>query len=258
MSSPIGRVNGRYATKIAGKPLAPSVTMVSGILDKPGLAPGAVKEAAHFIFEHPEEITHAESAKALSSRLIHHYKGVWADKRDRGTAVHEMAEQWAKGQVVDCPPDCEPYLDALWAFYEAWLPVWIETERTIIHDSPEAPWAGTFDAIVRLCDGRVYLLDFKTGADVYPEVRWQMAAYRHGGPMGVYSELGGLIGTEPMPEVDACAVLHLRGDGTYALIEVEAGLAEFEDFAQLRWAWAAQQRLGKKVGDELRPPIKVV
>ncbi|KKL03831.1 hypothetical protein LCGC14_2622160, partial [marine sediment metagenome] len=59
------------------------------------------------------------------------------------------------------------------------------------------------------------LVDYKTGKGVYPEVALQLAGYRYADTF-----LGGPDASETtMPQVDGCAVLHLREDG-YDLIPI--------------------------------------
>lgn len=248
MTDPVGRVAGKYATTPGGKPTAPSVTAVCGVLDKPGLAPGAVKECAHFLFNHPDE-ARVPDGHALSARLIRHYKGAWLAKAARGTLVHDVNAAWVEGREADITdPEALPYVDALERFWTDWQPEWLHVERTVVYDHPDVGYGGTFDWIARLCDGRVVLGDIKTGKAVYPEVRWQLAAYRYAKAMAVYDELGQFTGTEPMPEVDGCAVLHLKDDGTYRLLDVPVGRQEFDEFLHLRRAWSVAQRkvtLGK-------------
>lgn len=256
MTNPIGRVNGKYATAPGNKPTAPSVTSVVGVLDKPGLPWGAAKETALFAIHHRDEWEHLPPDEAYH-RLRKHHRGVWDDKRDRGSLIHDLAEQWAAGQEIDCPPDCVLYMDALERFWDDWQPEWLHVERTVVYDHPDLGYGGTFDAIARLGDGATRLLDIKTGERLWPEVRWQLAAYRFAQGMAVFDEIGQFTGTEPVPSVDGCAVLHLKDDGTYELVEVEAGRAEFDEFLHLRRAWTAAQRskrFEKAVGRRLVVP----
>lgn len=75
-------------------------------------------------------------------------------------------------------------------------------------------YAGTFDLLAMMA-GQDWLLDVKTGKGVYPEVACQLAAYRA-------AEFALTAGPVPFDYGHArMAALHLRPDGTYALIEVD-------------------------------------
>jgi hypothetical protein len=250
MTAPAGRKNGRYATKLGGKHTAPSVTAVLGVLDKPGLPWGAAKETALFAIHHQDEWLDLAPPDAYE-RLRKHHKGVWNDKANVGTLVHDLALGWAQGRAVDCPPRCDPYMDALERFYLDWRPVIVEAERSVFYDHPDLGYGGSFDLIATVADSRTLLIDYKTGDRVWPEVKAQLAAYRHAPTMGVYDESGALVDSQPTPKVDGAAVLHLHDDGTYALIEVAAGRAEWDFFLACRRVWSVWSKWS---GDNGWPP----
>lgn len=254
MTDPVGRVEGKYFTSPGNKTAHPSVTKVLDCLSKEALAPGAVKECAHYLFNHPDA-ANVRDGQALTGRLIRHYKGVWEAKRDRGSFMHAVNEAWVAGNTVEVPEDCAGYADALEAFWTDWKPEWVHVERTVVYDHPEVGYGGTFDFIANLA-GRDKLGDIKTGKNIYSEVLWQLAAYRYAQAMAVYDEIGQFTCTEPMPEVDGCVVLHLHDDGTYTLLDVNVTRQHFDEFLALRRAWAAWDRGEriKKVGKPLAVP----
>ena len=153
MTAPTARVRGRYAVEVGGKHTAPSVTGVLGILDKPGLSWGAAKETAIFAVLRRDQWEGLSEAEAIE-RLRKHHRGVWDDKARRGTAVHHLAHEWARGNEIDVPPDCAPYIDALAQFYADWRPSWVALERSVIYDYGDESYGGSFDAIGELADGR--------------------------------------------------------------------------------------------------------
>jgi len=225
---------------------------VLGILDKPGLSWGAARESAIFAVMRRDQWENLPTAEAIE-RIRKHHRGVWDDKASRGTAVHAMALAWAQGSEIDVPEDCAPYIDALEWFYLDWRPRWVQLERSVIYDIVPNHYGGSFDAIADI-GGQRWLLDLKTGAAVYPDTSLQLAAYRFASYMGVYDDTGALVDTEPMPAVDACAVLHLQGDGTYELVPMKAGPEEFEFFLHARrlWEWNAASK--KVIGEPLAAP----
>ncbi len=153
-----------------------------------------------------------------------------------GTLVHDFAEAYVLGTPMPpAPDDVAPYLAQFVRFLDDYEPVFEAVEAPVISKSQR--WAGTLDAILTIererfddaalriwdmpnRDGFVgdrlrLLVDYKTGKGVYPEVALQLAGYRYADTF-----LGGPDASETtMPQVDGCAVLHLREDG-YDLIPI--------------------------------------
>lgn len=148
----------------------------------------------------------------------------------QGSDIHDWCERYVNGDPLfpmEAPEAHRPYLDAFLSFLSDWKPEYVMTEVTVY--SREHGYAGTLDFIARI-DGTLYLGDYKTGKGVYGEVALQLAAYR-------YAEFIGRDDEEvPVPEVDACVVLHLTPKG-YSLVPVVAGreqLAAFLDVQKVR------------------------
>lgn len=148
----------------------------------------------------------------------------------QGSDIHAWCEAYVLGQPIPDPPLLQmPYCDGFKQFLEDWQPEYELTEATVY--SRTHGFAGTCDFIARLPELGLVLGDYKTGKGVYGEVALQLAAYRHADFIGLPD------GTEaPLPDIDACAVLHLTPKG-YELIPVEAGDTEFYAFL-----YAAQVR----------------
>lgn len=232
----------------------PSVTTVLNVINKPGLPWGAAKETALFAVHHQDEWTGLAPDDAVE-RLRKHHKGIWTDKAKRGTAVHELAKEWAKGNEVDVPVDFAPFIDALERFYLDREPAWVEVERTVLYRDNVEGYGGTLDAIADLNDGARWLLDIKTGADVWPEAALQLAAYRYAPELAIFDAAGReLIGTDPMPTVDRCGVIHLCDDGTYRLVPIDAGPRELAAFKAARELWQWTTKDAKTVLGEPVPP----
>lgn len=241
MTAPLMRVRGRYPVVPGGPCIAPSVTTISGMVGAgSALVFGATKVCAHGAVYRKDEYADMSDEDAYHwLRKLH--VGEWKAKADRGTLVHDLAHRWSQGLDVDCPPDCSGYLDALERFYADHDPTWLHCERTVIYDKPGRETAGTFDALGVLRDGRRTLLDWKSGKRYPTSTILQMSGYRYATEMAVVDELGQFIDTEPMPEVDACAVCYLHDDGTYELLELPVSSATHAVFLALRDVWAWQQ-----------------
>lgn len=254
MTNPAGRKNNRYAVEVHGRHGFPSVTTVIGVLDKPALSFAAAKETALFAVHQQRQWRHLAPAHAVD-KLKRQHRVLWDEKASRGTTVHDLANSWSQGVEVEVPADCLPYMDALEQFYRDWEPRWVEVERTVIYRG-ERPYGGSFDAIADLVDGRRWILDLKTGSSVWETVALQLAAYRYAEHIGLYDETGDLIGTEPMIPVDACGVIHLRSDGTYGLVPVQAGREEWDYFMACRqlWEFVNTKTKTKRIGEPLPAP----
>jgi hypothetical protein len=241
VTAPVLRVRGLYPVEPGGRPVAPSVSTVAGMLSMgDALAWGAAKETALFAVHHRDEWQHLDPTDAYH-RLRKHHRGVWTDKASRGTTVHMLAEGWAAGQEVECPPECAVYLDALERWYIDHQPVWMHTERSVIYNVEGREYGGTFDGIAVLKDGRRTLIDWKTGKRYPVEVILKMAAYRYASLLAVVDEIGQFIDTEPMPEVDECAAVYLHDDGTYEHLTLPVDHQAHATFLRLRDVWAWKQ-----------------
>lgn len=257
MTDPIARKNGRYAVTVRGKHTAPSVSMVLNTLNKPGLPWGAARETALFAVFHQDEWLHLDEQAAVD-RLRTHHRGVWNGKAQRGTLVHDLALGWSRGEEVDVPVECDPYMDALEAFYRDNAPQFVEMEQSVIHDEKGSEFGGSFDAIIRFgagdLAGQTLVVDYKTGQRYPIETTMQLAAYRGCKKIGVYDEQGVLVDTRPMPATAGGAVLYLHDDGTYELLEVPANGDAFATFLRLRavWAWNRDMEAWEKRTPERR------
>ena len=263
MTDPIARKGGRYAVKVGGKHTAPSVSTVIGVLNKPGLPWGAARETALFAVFHRSEWADLEPQDAID-RLRKHHRGVWDDKARRGTLVHDLALGWSQGREVDVPAECDPYMDALEAFYGDNRPEFVECEQSVIYDEKGHEFGGSFDALIRFgageFAGRTLVVDYKTGGRYPIETTMQLAAYRSCKKIGVYVEAGELVSTRPMPATGGGAVLYLHDDGTYELLEVPATGDAFAAFLRLRvvWAWNRDMESWVKAHPEQRMGAEVV
>ena len=144
----------------------------------------------------------------------------------RGTRVHALADTLARGGEVAVPDELAGHVEACVKFLDERDPVTILTETPVCHEKYR--YGGTLDLVAEI-DGKRWLLDFKTSASgVYGETAFQLAAYRyathHAGPDGA------LV---PMPPVDECGVVWLRGDG-YDLFPFRADRAVFRQFLYIQ------------------------
>lgn len=192
-------------------------TILSRGIPKPALTNWAAKSVAEFVAENIDQVnTLCAKDKSAAIDLC---KGSPWRTRDKaanlGTLIHDYAEAHVLGAArPDAPPEAEAKLAWFYAFLDDFAPEFVLSEATVFNR--QWGWAGTLDAV---CDiaGERWLIDYKTGKDVYPESALQLSAYERGEFVGMPD------GTEaPMPPVDRCGVLHLSDTG-YRLIPVETG-----------------------------------
>lgn len=185
----------------------PRVTSILSCLAKPALVPAAVKATAL----HIESLVNA-GADIDWIDVKREYRRQWDRKAGDGTAVHLAIDAAVSGQETDVElsPTQEAMLRQFYRWQRAFAPDYLATEVAVF--SAAHDYAGTADFIARI-DGRTLLIDTKTGADLWPVMALQLAAYGHAEWM-VHSGKA-----QPLPPLDGWAVLHLRPD-RFALREV--------------------------------------
>ena len=174
------------------------------------------------------------------------FNAEWTAKAELGTHVHHMALSRASGDELVDDPISAPYVDALERFYEDCRPEWEQLERAIEYSEPGHEYRGQFDGLglLNFHEGRGrFLIDVKTGKLHFAEATLQVASYRFAHFMTTW-EGKHVVDREPMPEVDGAAILWLRDDGCYRLIELPTNREAFDQFLNLRelWPWERQMK----------------
>jgi hypothetical protein len=128
--------------------------------------------------------------------------------------------------------------------------------------NPAMGYAGTLDLIAYFPDMRLPgrkkpgargLIDLKTGSKLDASMKRQLAAYRNATEIWV-DNLGNKVA---MPEVDFCAVLHVRReyDRGYKFLEVEAGPKQYQHFLDDLKSYNNHQEDKKVLGRALYKPL---
>lgn len=126
---------------------------------------------------------------------------------DRGTEVHQAAENYANFGIEDISPEHRGYFEGFREWFDEVKPVVVSTEFKTYHKY--LIYAGTVDLLAYI-DGKLYVIDYKTTANVEKMLtRVQLEAYKqalisHGIP------------------VERKAVLHLMPNGKAKLLEYDA------------------------------------
>src|SRR3990167_6216175 len=212
-----------------------SVTTIMGRgVPKPALLPWGIKmvaKGAADLADTLPALVHKDREAAVKM-----LKALPYAHRDRaanlGTLVHATIEAHRLGKPTPPPPaDVAGHMRGFERFLVDFEPDYLATEAPVFNRTQK--YAGTLDAIVRLklpmSDGYGdYILDAKSGKNIYPEIGLQLAAYR-------YAEFIGLPDgdEQPMPEITGALGLHLTASG-YRLIEVRADEEIFNAFLYVR------------------------
>lgn len=163
------KINGEYSN---------GVTTALSIIAKPQLIWWAAGEAANHV---KENLVPGESLDELQiqelcegARKAHNRK---KDKAaDAGTYVHNWIEDFVNGKNPAMP--INENLQRVITDFKQW---WDKTDIEVISPeqvfcSPTLMLAGTADLVCRV-DGKLTIMDWKTGSGIYPEMFMQMAAY---------------------------------------------------------------------------------
>jgi hypothetical protein len=208
---------------------------VTTLLDKGVPKKALVGWAANTTADHAVNNWEELSQKPVAARLKELQGARWAEKdkaAKRGTEVHHYAEKLLAGETVNVPDEIAGHVESCARFLDEFEFKAEHVEFSVA--SYKYGYAGTGDFIgtIRLPDSprdipgdwrdfigrRIRILgDWKTNrSGIYGETALQLAGYRYADVM--------ITGDteQPMPQVDACAALHLRADG-YSLVPVAAG-----------------------------------
>lgn len=154
-----------------GDPSRPfvTVTTVISILDKPALRYWSGKEIYYALVKDPslsEQEALAAPYKKSKSAM------------SRGTAVHDIIEHYVhnKKTVEGIDEAIRPYGQAFYDWFESTDVEILDHEKTVT--SEKYGYTGTLDLLVRFIKkDKVFVIDLKTGKDIYPESFLQSSAY---------------------------------------------------------------------------------
>ena len=211
--------------------LVPSVTTILKTVN-PGLDWWYARMGAEYVLDHQGDTINRQRLIQEASRAPEVYQN---SKGAIGDVVHGWIEADLKGEPLpDVPKYCESFIKQWQAFaaeHEI-LPVLIEAGVV----SASAGYAGRGDLWAEV-DGRLLLLDFKSGKSVRAKVGYQLAAYR-------YAEQ--TFDGDPLPDVEGCAVLHIR-PRSCRMKEVEAGPTQFQAFRYIREVYLLAEQMNERI-----------
>ncbi|MDN5859951.1 MAG: hypothetical protein L0H84_15155 [Pseudonocardia sp.] len=276
---PIKRINrGRgHSYMDANGAKVPGVTTVIGEgVPKPALMDWGPRVTAEYAVDHWDEL----SKLAPSARLEKLKKARYADRdaaANKGTRVHQLAEQLVAGKQVKVPDDLAGHVESYVAFLDQWEPEPLLIEAVVM--SHQHGYAGTldlaahFDAQLLLDCGiaaddellaevlrslagddeqALAILDVKTSrSGIFGETALQLAGYRFA---DVYVDNNV---EQPMPEFHLALGLHIRADG-YDLYPMTAGREQHRELLYAREVGRfVTDHSRSYVGPALSPPARL-
>jgi predicted RecB family nuclease len=158
--------------------------------------------------------------------------------KDRGSTVHSIVEAFEHGNKLDTeaiPEEFQGYAKAFYRWVDQMKITILEHEQTIF--SEKYKYAGTLDLLVTIGeDPRTYVIDVKTGKDIYAEAFMQISAYQN-----ALAEAG-----KPIAGV---GVILLGKDGEYKFQATEETATKFKGFLACKQIWESlNEEMLKKVG----------
>jgi hypothetical protein len=214
-STAVGLVrDARHRYSWNGGPLYPSVTTILGIKDKPALVGWAKRETAACAVRNLD-VLEAMVRSGGSQAAVDWLKRIPDYARDAsadlGSAVHAAAEAIARGVPAPVAEDVAPFVAAYRRdFLELFRPHFIALEAMVCSERYE--YGGTADAFAEI-DGEIWLLDYKTGAGVYPDTALQLGGLARAQFIGYPGDPV----QYPVPFATRFGVLHIRPEGARLL-----------------------------------------
>lgn len=167
----------KHRYKINGE-FAYGVTTALGIINKPFLVQWAASQAADYVkssLKPGQALDELEIQELVASaRKAHITKRDGA--ADAGTYVHNWIESFVRGEKPETPVNDKlaKVINDFRKWWDTTKPEVISPERMLC--SPTHKLAGTTDLICRI-NGKLTIVDWKTGSGIYPEMFLQMGAY---------------------------------------------------------------------------------
>ena len=135
---------------------------------------------------------------------------LWGEVVDTSTGFYNEET----GEIVPVPDEVKLRLQGYIEFYKTMLPEPIATEISLYCPDYDEdgellfPWAGTADQILKMPDGKIMLVDIKTGKEHLKDHSLQLTSYKL-----LWDHLYG----EEHGEIDIVACLYLNSKGKFKL-----------------------------------------
>jgi hypothetical protein len=208
----------------------PGVTTILGVLDKPALPKWAAASVAEYVADNREAVEHLYAAGR--GPMVAALKAIPWQKRDdaadRGTRLHDIADQIVRGKDVDVPDHLIPVVENVLKFMDDY-----DIEPQLVEvpvGSRQGKYGGKLDLIANDA-----IWDYKSTKRIYETTALQNAAY-------AFAEFHGEDGGEkPLPLVKASYGVHIRPDG-YDVYPLEFGRHVWLEFLSIRETYGINKR----------------
>lgn len=242
-------MGGNHAYRVDGKP-TPNVTTVLKVLDKPALNDWKVRTqvegTARYAYANPAvdfepEDGYVARLSSVAAQQFEHERISDAAKV-LGHEIHALIEWHVKERLGESIP--VPFVseeaEAMFAEWHRWArdtkftPLAAETRVYHPHDG----YCGTLD-LLAVVEGQPAVIDWKSSAAIYPEMRLQSAAYRGALVSAGWPSLAGYIVRVP------------KDGGAVAMTRLEDGPELAETFEAFRsclrlHSWMGAQKRTRK------------
>lgn len=182
--TPAGRFTKRkygknHAYYLDGVKLDGVTTLLGNGLPKPALINWASNVTAEYAVDNWADLSKMSLSERMKVLKGSKY-AITDEAKQRGTEVHDLAEQLALGNEVEVPDPIAGHVSSALRFLEEYKAETILTETSCFHD--KALYAGTFDLLLKSGlpehAGKVILGDWKTSrSGIYSETALQLTAY---------------------------------------------------------------------------------
>lgn len=254
---------GHGYTDDAGLKISGVTTLVNDGFPKKALQKWAVEVTADYYVDNKAELDALPLSEARK-RLIKAQYETTSRAAARGTQVHALADRLMQNEKIAIPEGVEGYVRAAVDFMDEFDVIPVAVEFTVYSETWR--WAGTCDLVADLLDPddpepdpalkrRVrWLLDYKTKekeSGVFGDAALQLAPYRCAERM-----VDPVTGEDrPMfDDIERCGIVQLYKDGTYRLVPVEAGEAEYAIFKYVQQVALWMDTNRALVGQPIKPP----
>lgn len=216
--------------------VVPSVTTILDEYAKPWLGPWMAKAAGEYTADNLEALNNLDRA-GVADLVARASRRESSASMGKGSAIHEALDGFIKtGKLPKFAMEEYPQVAAGIDFFKSSVGEVLYTESTIF--SEQYQYAGTADLIAVLANtapvpedyrGAIAIIDWKSGARLYPEVALQLSGYANGDFL--VNDEGE---AEDMPMIEVGLAVHLPDNGSWHARPVELTAGLFKAFIALR------------------------
>ena len=162
-------------------------------------------------YEHAKKYAHKRAFVGTMTHAFIQYM-IWGETIDTTTGFYDEDT----GLIENVPNEVKLRLQGYIDFHKTYLPEPIATEIGLYTEEVDEdkelqfPWAGTADIICKMPDGKIYLIDIKTGKEYQKDHELQLTSYKL-----LWDHIHG----EEHCKIDRVACLYLNSKGKYKLKE---------------------------------------